>query len=546
MSVTYVIVFSRSFQEFNGTDSKPTETTEKDLLMKRREFIESGAKAFFAAPLILNSRFSLFTPPSASPIVSVFDSRASALHMAPGRSPNFDGVVVDKILSYEVKRTRISNMVDTAVMKLTGRPDVGKAWESLFPEGHPKQDTTIAIKINLSYGEKDEENDWSETHCPFGPKVALSDAIILGLTQMLDGTFPMENIVVFDVAYSSEMRNKFPLIQGYRQVQADGMGIRKDNIPGTYRMHWVAPRHPFEIPPNAPRFIAAPDFPEEYRAPQRIIPPAYENDFTINVAIAKTHREGGVTGIMKNTYGCTDNPVGTHGAGNEWRHEDSPYPGSRRCAPAFYKAIDQHSPTILNVLDALSGIYHYGPLSGKVFLENTIAVSRDPVAIDTYALDLVNKHRKKKGHALLSTDEGRAADGFPNASVLKVASEKHELGSMSMDRLDRYDLSDTRDDYQIPVLQRSQSRVGDVYRKGSRYRLDVRMDDSKRSHLVESKIEDIKGKVVKSYKPKRTGRSHLAINWNHRSDDRQEMEKGFYIWHVMVDGIRHSRVIHDL
>jgi len=539
--VINIIVQTLYFQELNSVQAKPL----KILLMKRRAFIDSSAKALFAAPLIFNNSFSLFRSSPASPIVKVYDNRASALRMAPGRNPNADGVIVDKILSYDVNRIRTANMVDTAVRKLTGLPNVGQAWEALFPAGHPNPDTTIAIKINLSYGERDEENDWSKTHCPFGPKIALSDAIIDGLTQMLGGTFPVENIVVFDVAYASEIRNKFPLIQGYRPVKSDNMGRRKDNISGTYRMHWVAPRGLFEIPGDAPRFVAAPDYPKEYQAPQRIIPPAYQNDFTINIAIAKTHREGGITGVMKNTYGYTDNPVGTHGSGDQWRYDDSPYPGSRRCAPAFYQAVDEHSPTILNVLDALAGVYHGGPLSGKGFLENTVAVSRDPVAIDDGVLDLVNKHRKRNGHALLNTEEGRAADGFPNASVLKTAAERYELGHPSMDRLECYDLTDSPETYSLPTLDGFQSRVGDVYRKGKRYRLDILTDDSSRQHHIEAHIENVNGKVVKHFKAKRTRRPHLTIDWDRRDDERKEVREAFHIWQVQVDGRRHFRVIHN-
>lgn len=511
--------------------------------MKRREFLQTSATALFSAPLIFNNPFSLFSDSSAAHIVHVFDRGATTLNMRPGASTNPDGVIVDKILSYAVNRTRVFNMVDTAVKKLTGRPTVGQAWEALFPAGHPTRETTISIKLNLSYGEREKENDWSKTPCPFGPKAAVSDAIVWGLTQMLDGTFPIENILLFDSAYSTDMRALFPIVQGYRPVNAGGWGLKKDRPEGSYGIHWVTPRHPLEIPADAPRFIAAPDFSKEYQAPQRIIPPAYQSDFTINIANAKTHREGGITGVMKNTFGCTDNPFGAHGT--TWKEPDTPYAGSKVCAPAFYKNIHQHSPTILNVLDALQGLYYGGPLSGKVFEANTITISKDPVAIDTCVLNFVNEHRKRNGYSLLTTDEGRTKDGFPHATVLRIAAEDQQLGSMSMDNSYTYDLSDSKEAYDIPVLQNSQSRVSDVYQKRNRYRLDVHLDRSRRRHQIESRIEDIEGNVLAQIKPKSTRSAGTSLYWDHQQENGMPVGAGLYVWHVEVDGIRHTRVIND-
>ena len=58
---------------------------------------------------------------------------------------------------------------------------------------------------------------------------------------------------------------------------------------------------------------------------------------------------------------------------------------------SFTRTSTSRLPYILNFLDALAGIYHGGPLSGNVFHANTIAVSKDPVALDTYQLGLINR-----------------------------------------------------------------------------------------------------------------------------------------------------------
>lgn len=511
--------------------------------MKRRKFLEAGVKAVLTAPLVFNKSFSLLSGSAASHLVSVFDREATFLDMRPGQSANPDGVIVDKVFSYAVNRARVYNMVDTAIKRLTGRLTVGEAWESLFPAGHPTRDTTISIKINLSYGEREKDNDWSKTLCPFGPKAEVTDAIVHGLGQMLGGTFPVENILIFDTAYSTSMRRLFPLVQGYRPVRSTGWMLQKDHSPGTYGLHWVTPKHPLEIPVNAPTFVAAPDFPEEYRAPQRVAPAVYERDFMINVAIPKTHREAGVTGVMKNLYGVTDNPFGTHGT--TWQEPDSPYPGSRRCAPAFYQSLHEITPCILNVMDALGGLYYGGPLSGQAFQANTISMSRDPVAIDTWSLNLINRHRRRKGYTVLTTEDGWTSDGFPQATFLRIAEEKHHLGSTSMDGVYHYDLTGSRETYDIPVLEQSQSRVSNVIRKRRRYQLDVSLDHSRRMHRVTSSIENVNGDAVKTFQPRSTRSRHLSLSWDHTDESKNVVADDLYIWRVEVDGIVHSRVVND-
>ena len=510
--------------------------------MKRRHFLETGAKAFLASPFIFNRVNPILASSSVSQVVCIHDGLASSLEMERGKIPNSDGVIVDLIKAFEVNRTRLSAMMDEAVLKLSGKPTVGKAWESLFPAGHPNSDTSISIKLNLSYGQgSDEENDWSSMICPFGPKVALSDAIILGLTQMMDGTFPIGNITIFDTIYAGGSRWKYSLVQGFRPVQGNGFQVYKDKSRGNYQIHWVNPRSPFEIPQDAPRFIAAPDYSEEYQAPQRIKPPVYRNDFMINVAISKDHREAGITGVMKNTYGCTDNPVGTHGS--VWRRPDSPYAGTRLCVPVFYKSLNDITPCILNVMDAITGVYHGGPLSGRVFHANMLAVSNDPVALDTFSLNLINKHRELNGYPLLSSQDGRTKDDHPHASFLHIAEEVHGLGSGSQQGLYTYDLTSRKESYNIPAMDKPQSRVSEVIGNGSASKLNIFLDTSKRDHMIESRIEDLKGNVIREYQSVTTPGENITLEWDHRDKEQNEAEEEMYVWHVLADGMEHSRIV---
>ena len=509
--------------------------------MKRRTFLKQGSQAILASPLVLGTNHFLFNRATGSPMVSIYDAKATSLSTGPGKVPNFDQVIVDMIESFSVNRIRVSNMMDTAVKHLSGKNSVGKAWESFFPEGFPKMNTTVSIKINLSYGESQEENDWNRTVCPFGPKIALSDAIIHGLSQMLDGQFPVENITIFDTIYSSGRRRHYPLVQGFRPVRVDANDFYIDRSPGTYGIHWVNPSNPLEIPSDAPEFTAAPDYPEAYRAHQRVKIPVYKNDFMINVAIAKDHREAGVTGVMKNNYGCTNNPVGTHGS--TWRRLDSPYPGTRLCVPVFYKSLNEITPCILNIMDALVGVYHGGPLSGKVFHTNTLTVSKDPLAMDTYLLHLINKFRKKNGYAAITTQDGKNEDGHLNASFLRITEERHQLGSAAQDRFMQHDLSPQPERYDLPIFDKPQSRASDVSHKNGMFKKQIFLDSSQRKHTIRSWIENMDGKVIKKIKAEPTQSAFVELDWKPRLTRKKMASNKRFIWITEVDGVRHSRMI---
>ncbi len=513
--------------------------------MKRREFIWYGAGAFLAAPLTSISGTRLFanTPGAGSRIVSIYDRNATNMAVAAGTEPTEYGIINDVVTDYSINGIRVNNMVDAAVKEFTGKHTVGAAWESLFPEGHPNAETRIGIKINLSYGEGYDSNNWSRSYCPFGAKALISDAIVMGLSQMLDGTFPVENITIFDKIYSVGSRKRYPIIQGYRPVEPDNSGLVIDKRPGTYGVHWVSRRYDLEIPQEAPSFIAAPDYSGEYKAPQKIFKAAYDNDFMVNVAIAKDHRAAGITGAMKNYYGCTDNPNGTHG--NLWMNDDSPYAGTRLCVPVFYKSVDQVTPCILNVLDGLAVLYNGGPLSGNVYQANTIAVSKDPVAMDTYVMGLVNHGRDKNGYEKLTTNDGRIIDRHPNASHVRIASEHHNMGSMSLDNLITKDISDSKEVFDIPQLGKSVSRVSDVSQNSNGYRMWAFFDDSGRQQTIDSYIEDQRGKRIRQQSSITTSSAAVELEWNGRDDNDAAVSPGLYTWNVEVGGKLHTKTVNS-
>ncbi len=495
-------------------------------------------------PLILNYGAS-FGSSSASPVVLVRDDKAFSLKYKPGDTPNEDNVIPDTILSTDTDYFRIARMMDMAVMKLTGKPSVGEAWESLFPEGYPRPDTQILLKVNFSYnsGRKSSVNNWLKQYCPFAPKAPVINALINGLLQMNDGTFPVENIIVFDSTYLPEKQIDKLIVQGFRPIKENGLGIYKESQRGSYTLHLANFMKKWEFPTGGPQFTAAPDFPEKYRAHQRINSSVYHSDFMINITHPKDHRAAGITGVLKNTYGCTDNPMGTHGW--DWNAKDNPYPGTGICVPVFYKEIDKRTPCILNVMDALAGLYHGGPLSGMVFQANTIAVSRDPVALDSWELNLINRVRKSKGYLSITTAKDLNPDGHPNASFLENAVDIQQLGNPSLEKMKEYNLTHSSGTYSLPSLPRPVSFISAVTRTGDSYEMVVLMDQSKREHVIRAVIKDKDGNHIKNFKTIVTKGSYTTLQWDHKNDDNVTVPPSLYIWQITVDGMVHTGTIND-
>ncbi len=511
--------------------------------MKRRNFLKLGTSAA-VAPFFLSGYQSIYSNAYASRIVTVKDDMASHLDFIPGRNKNESGIIIDKVQDFSFDYERIYNMVDHALMRFTNKKTAREAWESLFPEGKLSEKTRIGIKVNFAYGWQDDRNDWNLTACPFGPKAAITEAIISGLTQMLDGFFPIENITVYDLGLAIIPGKANAVIQGYRPVHPNDENVYADDQPGAYKLHWLNARNEKDVPDDAPGFLAAPDYPEPYHAPQKILPPVYENDFMINVGVAKDHRSAGVTGVMKNTFGCTDKCANTHG--NEWMNIDTPYAGTRNCVPVFYKTINEYSPCILNIIDALAGMYDGGPTAGRIFPVNTIAVSKDPVALDHWLMQLLNKARIRNGCSRITLSDGRAEDGHPNAPSLRIAAEKHQLGSLSLDDMINKDLDFKGTGYDIPELAHAHYRMGNIHYSGNKCHLTVRLDRSGRRQQVQNWIQDLEGNRVRSFGSSITRLSEIELEWNLKDDSGKAVEEGLYVWHIEMNGIMHTRTVNLL
>lgn len=114
-------------------------------------------------------------------------------------------------------------------------------------------------------------------------------------------------------------------------------------------------------------------------------------DLTINCPVLKTHGVSGVTGAMKNIYGIIHNPGDYHR-------------NLVTALPALYRLPPIRRHIRLNVLDALVAVTTGGTSSPPDAYPKRILVSADALALDNYALALVNQLRADKGIGLPDVD----------------------------------------------------------------------------------------------------------------------------------------------
>jgi len=138
-----------------------------------------------------------------------------------------------------------------------------------------------------------------------------------------------------------------------------------------------------------------------------------ETDLTISVPVLKTHEVSGVTAGMKNIYGVIDNPGRFHSDLNT-------------ALPALYALAPIREHIRLTVVDALVAVTVGGTASPKDTIPRRLFVSADPVAVDSYAIDLVNQLRADKDLGLPDVPSG-ALTWIDNAHQLGLGQRQYDL-----------------------------------------------------------------------------------------------------------------------
>ncbi|MCG8309200.1 MAG: hypothetical protein MI975_17540, partial [Cytophagales bacterium] len=158
---------------------------------------------------------------------------------------------------------------------------------------------------------------------------------------------------------------------------------------------------------------------------------------------------------------------------------------------------------------------------------------------------MINEERKNRGLSVLGSDDGRTEDGHPYASFLRISAENHELGSMSQQNLQEINLSSNTNDFVQPSLQHAQALLSEVRKSASGYQLNVFLDNSGRDQVIESRIENFRGRIIKSFKSITTKSALATLGWDHKDDEGKTVKEGIYLWHVVVNGILHTGTVND-
>jgi uncharacterized protein (DUF362 family) len=103
-------------------------------------------------------------------------------------------------------------------------------------------------------------------------------------------------------------------------------------------------------------------------------------DLTINCPVFKHHGVSGVTGAMKNIYGIIDNPGSYHENINT-------------ALPKLYALPQIRNSISLTIVDALISVTVGNTNERNDYAASRILLAQDPVAIDSYALVLLNQIR---------------------------------------------------------------------------------------------------------------------------------------------------------
>ncbi|MCX7918521.1 MAG: DUF362 domain-containing protein [bacterium] len=245
-----------------------------------------------------------------------------------------------------INQSVVQMMTDTGIRELTGIAQLGQAWQSLFPG--LTASSVIAIKVNCI-------NNLLSTH----PQVI--NTVINGLAQMLNGSFNINNIIIYDRTNSELTAAGYTLNTGSSGVRCFGTnhsGVGYDTS--------------FSIPVGSTT-----------RNLTKIVT-QYAN-YLINAAVLKDHSQGGVTLSLKNHYGSVNNP-GTLAHG-------SPPNGCNPDVADISNSTTIRTKTKLIIIDALFGKHTWGPGGSPNITFNGLIFSTDPVAADCVGRDILNTYK---------------------------------------------------------------------------------------------------------------------------------------------------------
>jgi uncharacterized protein (DUF362 family) len=138
----------------------------------------------------------------------------------------------------------------------------------------------------------------------------------------------------------------------------------------------------------------------------------HHTDLTVNCPVLKRHGESGVTGAMKNIYGMIDIPGDYH------------QPLLNTFLPKLYALPAIRNSISLTILDALVAVTNGATQDARDYAPRRILFAQDPVALDSYAWDLLKQLRASQSFA---ADDSKPTAWLDKAAALGLGSRNYSL-----------------------------------------------------------------------------------------------------------------------
>ena len=315
--------------------------------VSRRRFLKSAIGAGVLSGTIAQIRGNALAQISQSPL-----DKGKQKPLVPVVEATSEAAWEGNILNEQV----VSEMIDLAMVKLTGRDSAKEAWKDFV-----LPDDIVGIKINTLAGKE------------LSTQRIVIDKIIEGLY----GAGVLKNqIIVWDRFATHLINAGYVINQGNQDVRvfaSDSVGVGYDDEVF------------YETEKDSEVRREAGNTKSRY---SRIL--TKEANVIINVPIMKHHAISGVSGCLKNlAFGSVDNTRRFH-------------PSPLHCDPAITEIFDHRiikNKVVLNIVDGLLASFDGGPVfdpSGK-WEYGGLLVSKDAVALDHLVLQTIGEKRDEMG-----------------------------------------------------------------------------------------------------------------------------------------------------